>query len=366
MFIHIGVPKSGTSFIQSTLRGNKRRLREHGVLYPSRRPSDMFHAALDVSGRHARWRETGKSVEGAWAALCRRALAFDGTTVISSEFFCGARTPEIRRALRLLDGAEVHVIVTARDMARQIPAEWQEGIKHGRSLTFARFQRRILDPARRHAHARRFWHYQDLPQVLARWAAELSENRVHLVTCPPPGAPPTLLWERFCSVIGLDPTVVELPSSGANTSLGVVEIEVLRNVNRSISRTENPLRYVPMVKPLLVQDVLRKHSSARAQTPPSLIPDLEDLAKQWRTEIERHDYDVVGDLADLHPVTPAVPGVDPDQAPAEEALKVSGDVITHLLTEIHRLRSENDLLRRRVAPASLTRLAAKARRALRR
>ena len=34
---------------------------------------------------------------------------------------------------------EVHVVLTARDLARQIPAEWQENVKHRGRRSFARF-----------------------------------------------------------------------------------------------------------------------------------------------------------------------------------------------------------------------------------
>jgi hypothetical protein len=345
LFIHVGVPKSGTSFLQAALRENQARLRQQGVLYPSRHKSDIFHAALDVNGNHEHWRLSRETVQGTWARMCRRVTAFDGTSVISSEFFCAARPEQIERALSRLEGVEVHVIVTGRDMARQIPAEWQEGIKHGRTLTFGQFQRRMLDPERGHSHARRFWRYQDLPQVLERWAGQLSDDRVHLVTCPPSGADPALLWARFCSVIGLDPASTQLPASGANTSLGITEIEVLRRVNRSMSRTDDPRRYLRVVKQKLVREVLRNHASARATTPPELLPTLEKLAQDWRTEIERHGYDIVGDLHDLDPVATSQPAADPDDVPAGEALDVSSDAIAHLLTEIHGLLAENRELR---------------------
>lgn len=347
MFIHVGVPKSGTSFIQATLRANQAELQEQGFLYPETNKAGMFHAALDVNGNHERWRLTREKVAGTWARMCRRALAFDGTTVISSEFFCAARPAQIKGAVALLEDAEVHVIVTGRDLARQLPAEWQEGIKHGRRLTFAGFQRRVLDPERSHPHARRFWHYQDLPRVMARWADEVSDPRVHLVTCPPAGADPGLLWERFCSVIGLDPTTITLPAAGSNPSLGVTEIDVLRRVNRSIARSENAQKDVRLVKQKLVRNVLRNHTSPRATTPPELIPVLSDLAKEWRTELERHGYDIVGSLDDLEPVEPGGPRVDPDRVPPRAALRVSTDAITQLLGEVHALRVENrELLRR--------------------
>lgn len=367
-YIHIGVPKSGTSFIQATLRENSQNLLESGFLYPSRHKDDMFHAALDVNGNHARWGVAPERAAGTWAAMCARARDFDGTTVISSEFFCGARPKQIREALAELDGTEVHVIVTARDMARQIPAEWQEGIKHGRSLTFKQFQSRILDPDRRHQHARRFWHYQDLPEVLGRWAEAVTEERVHLITCPPPGADPQLLWDRFCSVVGIDPAGTTLPQASVNSSLGITEIEVLRHINRAVRHHEDPHAYGRLVKQLVVRSSLRKHSSPRAQTPAHLLPALDDLAKQWRSTIEAHRYDIVGDLDELDPVAPAATGNDPDRVPPRKALVVATASIGDLLVEVARLREQNRELRQelRSRRGLLRRVASRVRNLLRR
>ena len=41
-------------------------------------------------------------------------------------------------------GSEVHVVYSARDLGRQVPAAWQESIKQGRTWTYRRFQRRMV------------------------------------------------------------------------------------------------------------------------------------------------------------------------------------------------------------------------------
>ena len=133
--------------------------------------------------------------------------------------------------------------------------------------------------------------------------------------------------------------------------------------------------YVRLVKRLLVRDVLRGFSSPRAVTPPELLPGLQDLAKQWRAEIERRGYQVVGDLAELDPVQAGASGVDPDRVPAQDALRVSSSAIGHLVAEVARLETMNreknaeiQQLRRELAESRpLTRrIAGRIRRSLRR
>lgn len=353
MFLHVGVPKSGTSFIQSALRQNRDELLAQGVLFPSERPGEMFQAALDLNGNHEMWGLPRERVAGMWAELCRRAREFDGTTVVSSEFLCASRPQQIAQAVALLDGLEVHVVLTARDLARQLPAEWQEGIKHGRRLSFQEFQTRILDPERSHPHARRLWQHHDLPAVLDRWAAAVGDDRVHLITCPRPGADPALLWERFCGVVGIDASRTRLPEDAANVSLGITEIEVLRQVNRYFPHSDDPHVYGRVVKQFFVRSVLRDHSSARARTPAHLVPALEELTRRWRKDLESRGYRIVGDLAELDPVVDGeAPADDPDRVPPRQALQVAAASIADLLHEVHHLRQENRRLRHRLEERS--------------
>lgn len=340
--LHLGVPKSGTSFLQATLRENADRLRDAGVFFPPEHHRGLFHAALELTGNNPGWGVPDRRIRGTWKALCRRAQEFEGTTVFSNELFSNVTADGVPRMLAGLEGLEVHVVLTCRDLARQLPAEWQEGIKHGRDVRFPRFLRRVLDPERRHEHARRFWKHQDVPDILARWAAHVPAERIHVVTCPPPGAPRELLWERFCAVTGIDPASVEFPATGANTSLGVTAVDVLARVNRDLRRSPGgkPAELRRTLKQSLVNGALRGDGSPRVALPDDVLPTLERITAEWVEAIEAAGYDVVGDLADLTP-RPATGGV-----PAHQRVrpKDSRDLAVHavamLAREVAELRAE--------------------------
>ena len=56
-----------------------------------------------------------------------------GTAIISHEILATASRAQVGRALESLghgDGTEVHLVLSVRDLVRQIPAEWQENVKH--------------------------------------------------------------------------------------------------------------------------------------------------------------------------------------------------------------------------------------------
>ena len=150
-----------------------------------------------------------------------------GTAIISHEILASASRQQAARALESLghgDGAEVHVVLSVRDLVRQVPAEWQENVKHRRTIRYGDFLRQIRDPQREGRIASWFWSVQELPAILDRWAAELPPERVHVITVPPSGGDPGLLWSRFSRVFGLDDLPLRHEATRANPSLGVPEI----------------------------------------------------------------------------------------------------------------------------------------------
>ena len=354
VYLHVGVPKSGTTFLQTSLAENKRALKEVGVLYPSGHER-MFLAAVDVRGAHKAWGRTRAEVDGAWDTLCRKARAHDGVTVISHELLGGASLHQVTAALTMLRGLEVHLVATARDPARQAAAEWQEGVKHGRRLTFEQFRQRVLDSAGESDYARRYRANQDLPAVLSRWGGTLPPSRVHVVTCPPPDTDPRVLWERFAGVVGADPE--RFPAAGpaaANSSLGTTEVDLLRRVNVALAKRLVQPEYGRVVKQVYAQEILPARRSARAVVPAGMYDDLAVVGERWAKEIDRAGYAVHGDLASLVPVAPAEPAPHPDDVDPRDVLESATAATAELLVElqrrgadVERLEAENARLRRK-------------------
>lgn len=202
--LHVDLPKTGTSFLQRTLWQNKDLLARQGVREPMDSRAELFAAALHVRGESLDWDPTGYDPEEAWRRIVERSRAWSGTSVISSEWLCLSGRDRAQQALAAL-GDDVHLVLTLRDLARQVPAEWQEGVKHGRRLSFSEYLECVLGGRGRPALRQRFWRAQDVLGVCDRWAVDLPPERVHLVTCPPPGTGPDVLWTRFADVLGIAP-----------------------------------------------------------------------------------------------------------------------------------------------------------------
>ncbi|WP_246456391.1 hypothetical protein [Nocardioides mesophilus] len=172
VLVHVGAPKTGTSSVQDVLFRHRHELADEGLLYPADRHDAHFLAALDLM--ELTWGGLERDAVGAWDRVAEQVRAWPGTSVISHEILATATRPQVARALASLgDPADVHVVMSVRDLVRQIPAEWQENIKHRRVIGYHDFLRTISDPDRSGRLASWFWGVQEVPDVLDRWAATL-------------------------------------------------------------------------------------------------------------------------------------------------------------------------------------------------
>src|SRR5690348_8216275 len=130
VFLHIGEPKTGTTFLQQIMWGNRAELAAHGVVLPGHHPQDHFRASQDLRGVEKLPGDPAGSWTGEWEILARQAAQAPHTAVISHELFSAADSEQAGRALGSLQPAEVHVVLTVRDMTTLLPAEWQETVKH--------------------------------------------------------------------------------------------------------------------------------------------------------------------------------------------------------------------------------------------
>lgn len=345
VLLHVGTPKTGTTYLQDVLFRNQRLLAGEGILYPADRFDAHFLAALDLM--RLPWGGLETEAAGAWDALTAQVRDWSGTAIVSHEILATASRSQVARALESLGHPEVeiHVVLSVRDLVRQIPAEWQENIKHRRELSYGRFLDQIQDPAREGRIATWFWGVQEIPDILDRWAHDLPPERIHLVTVPPPGGPPDLLWKRFCLAFGIDGLDLDLHGERVNPSLGAPETALLRRINLKANRVIEPPAYRPLVRELLAHRTLsRRAESPRLTLPPDVHPWATELTATWVAELERRGYDVVGDLADLQGPPPTTPFADPDHPDEAQVADAGVDAVRALLVENARLlRVEADL-----------------------
>lgn len=355
VFLHVGSTKTGTTFLQRVLWSHRDRLREQGMLLPGQVRGDHFRACLDVR-EQVRPTAGADRISGAWGDLVAEIAAWEGDALVSHELFAPATAAQAARAIDMLAPADVHVVLTARDLGRQIPAEWQEHLKHGSVLTFPEFVRAVrVDPAQGpfSPNGYHFWDEQDVPGLAARWGAGLPRERVHVVTLPRAGGSAAVLWGRFTDLIGIDGATFDLGVGRANSSLLAEQAELLRLLNSRLGpHRQAPHPSAELVKTVLAQQIL----TGRPGTRFGLVGEDRDFAitraKEMIAGLERLDVDVVGDLAELVPDETS-PDVSPDAhaepgAVLDEAVEALAGVLDRLVgeqTRRRRLRTELDRAR---------------------
>jgi len=352
--LHVGAPKTGTSFVQDLLFRSREQLAGLGTLYPADRFDAHFLAALDLM--ELPWGGLEHTAVGRWDRLATEVRAWPGDVVISHEILATASREQVARALSSLSGAppgrqrEVHVVMSVRDLVRQIPAEWQENVKHRRTLGYHDFLAQITDPARATTVAGWFWGVQEVPAILDRWGATLPPERVHVITVPKPGAPVNLLWERFAEVFGLDPDALDATSDRSNPSLGVAETALVRHLNERVNggvlANEH---YREFVRELLAHRTLSRRTDApRLRLPDDVRAWAVRLNDAWIEELAQRGYQVIGSLDELRPDPlgdatddPAAPAyLDPDDPPLDQLSDAALCSLVALLQQAAALRVE--------------------------
>jgi hypothetical protein len=341
LFLHVGLPKSGTTYVQGLLASNRAALKEHGFIYPFIRAECMFHAAVELRRLHRRWRLDPAVIDGTWQQLLDRVRQFGGTGIISHELLAGAREEAVARVVRDTSDFEVHLVVTARDVTRQASAHWQETVKNGDPWSFAEFADQMLTVPPPSAREGTFWRGQDLGAVLRRWAPVAAPEHVHLVTVPRPEGDRTALWRRFADALDLDASVVDPAlARSANESLGTAEVALLRQVLVALDGRLREPHYAHVVKRFFSQRVLSQFESARPVTPEDVRLRLDAVVEGWATLLAERGHRVHGDVDELRPAGAPPDARDPDDVPAEELVENVPGIIAELLVEIATLRTQ--------------------------
>jgi hypothetical protein len=324
LYLHIGLMKTGTTYLQQVWRTNADALAEQGIWTPAKPDEPRVRLAVwDLVGRRPRGASDAR-IAGQWEKLTKAVASRSDHRVLLSEEYLAARTRrEATRAVSGFPEHEVHVIVTARDLGRVLASAWQEDVKSGSTRTWSDFIAAVRDPARAAQDpGRGFWLRHDLPRVLAVWAAAAGRDRVHVVTVPPTGSPATLLLERMAAVIGFGTAPLTKPPGYRNESLGAPTTEVIRRLNTAIDGRLNQRQYDFVIKRNLITGLPPATSVDHLALPEDHLAWAGQEAERIIAQVREGGYDVVGDLEDLVPKA-AERGRRPDEATDGELLEAS-------------------------------------------
>jgi len=336
VFLHIGLPKTATSYLQTILWSSRTQLRAEGLLLPGRERRDHLWASRVVRedpnlGRRAR---RAGDEQSAWARLRTEIEAWDGPALVSHEFFAAAGPAQARQMVADLAPARVEVVITAREPLGLFTASWQESLKNRATKPLDRYSRKVSD------RPMDIWNWRtlDLRLVLERWGQAVPWEQMHVLPLDT-SAPREEIWHRFGRLLGLDTGAYDLGASFPNESMGVVEAETLRRVNQHLDTFRKAFDKGVYIRTFLADERLVPRRGEKFWPEADRIQECRERGEAAIAFLEQHPVDVVGNR-DLLRV--------PDQLPARrtpasvtdaEVADVATELVATLLGDVRSLRT---------------------------
>lgn len=334
LFVHIGLPKTATSYLQTIIWSNRDELRRRGVVVPGVERRDHLWASRTVRQDAAQDRAPAHH-RRAWERIRAELLANEGTGLISHEFFAAASRRQAQAMVEALAPARVHLIVTAREPLGLFAASWQESLKNGATTAMEDYGRHES----RSSTAIWNWRSLDLRLVLQRWSTAVAPENIHVLVLDP-AAPREDVWHRFADVVGFDIGGLDTSGSFPNTSMGVVEAETLRRLNGRLDEFRSALDRGVFIRSFLADQRLVPRGGERFWPPADQIADCRRRAALTVDHLSSAPYDVIGQLRHLQVPDQVEQRRTPSSVTDDEVAEVALDLAATLLGDVRTLRQK--------------------------
>jgi hypothetical protein len=323
--VHIGPHKTGTTALQAAFHAQRDAAEAQGVHYAGRdRHSASAAYALLGDDRKSR-----SMVH--WYLLRREIQGSDARCVVfSSELLSNAQPAVIRRVVRDLDPARVHIAVTLRPLARIVPSQWQQGVQAGSRIAYDAFLDAITNkPSGRVGTT--FWHRHRHDALVERWADVVGRDRVTVIAVDERDR--MMLLRSFEQLTALAPDTLHLVPDNLNRSLTFPEVEAVRGMNRQLRAAGVPLELLRRVNESSMQSLKRRRppdGEQRVETPQWAVDAVTETEREIVANLRRWRIRVIGDLDAL--ATLVASPLAGDHSDAPPAIPV--DVVAWLATSI--------------------------------
>lgn len=337
LLLHVGAMKTGTTYVQNLIQHNRRVLEDAGWWVPDqRRVVQATRELLGVGGTAVGSARRGSGTLAQaprWQDLLgeARRRTDDGArgAVLSMEFLSFAEPHGADLVRRSAEGLDLQVVLTVRDAGPALPSQWQSLTRNGADLAWPQFARqaRTARERPRRPGARAFRRTQDVPRMLESWSGVTTPASLTAVTVPRgPDASRTLLWERFCGLLGVDPALTQ-PAAFDNPQLGYGSCDLMRRVNGADIYRGAPRSYRKVVRRLTHDHLLPLRGE---QTRPR----LDEVTAAFAADLNARTLAAIagtatllGDPADLptevDPAVPLDPGDTAQPPPEAEVLRAA-------------------------------------------
>ena len=338
VYLHIGLPKTATTYLQRILWKHRDQMRGEGLLLPGDARREHLWASR-ILRREWVENDLSEAQRTAWDRLLLEMADWPGRALVSHEFFAAASTEQAQLVVEQLAPAEVHVVVTAREPLGLFAASWQEALKNRETTPMSDYGRdESDDPAD-------IWNWRtlDLRLVLQRWApagGPVAPEHVHVLPLPGKDAPREQIWHSFAGLLGLDPGGYDLSGAFANESMGVVEAETLRRVNEHLGDFTKAIDKGTYIRTFLGDERLVPRGGERYRPGQDQIDDCRRRGREAVAFVREHGYDVVGELDNLLVPDKLPERRRPDSVTDAEVAQVAVELVATMLGDVRDLRHE--------------------------
>ena len=231
VYVHVGCPKSGTTYLQRILRHNQASLAEQGVLVAGKTHVELVHAGFVVR-EDSRLENLPERAAGAWDRVVDAGPWLPGPTRRSSATSCSPGPGASRRPprCRLWPGWRSMWSSPPATSARRSPRPGRSGSSSPSTTPLEEWEPPPESRVRAPSGAGAPWTRRRSPPA---GVPTLPPERVHIVTAPRRGVARSELWDRFAEACSLQDVTVDLDIPPANESLGVKAAEVLAQGERT-------------------------------------------------------------------------------------------------------------------------------------
>ncbi|HSI27564.1 MAG TPA: hypothetical protein VK948_09145 [Aeromicrobium sp.] len=317
--VHVGLPKTGSTSLQTAFNALRPTLRDHGVVYPETGKALNHHKGASwLIGAPLTYRADPTPREAEWEPMREEfRRAGDRRGVLSYEMLCIAEPAGIERVREEL-GPQTHAVIVMRTFGEFVASYWQESIKRGIDASLDDWVRDALEAPDAPGSSGSF----TCPQVIdtiERWTSVLGPENVTVIVLDSG----SVLFDAVESMLALPPGILATGLSGrpANRGMTVPEAALIRQLNETLLRDwQMPAaEHRRLVLRGIVARLLRDREPAPGE-PKLLLPRWAvDPAQAAGARIARavreSGAQVLGDLAELER-EPAASDVDASALPA--------------------------------------------------